>query len=150
MLEKLLIFGNKNSFWVTKLRRRDLLLKEYLWITRVSIHHNGSALFASKFHPRVIIRLRELLNVGLLRDQRILVKFMNRPNALLQLLFAEKNVKHKYDYRLFLTNSLLFFMREISWKGQVYIKQRTLSFVVFSFNYLSFSTVCLIIIFLLK
>lgn len=75
---KLLIFGNKDSLWEAKLWRRDVLLKEYLWMARATIHHNTWPLFIWKsIHA---LKLKEMLNAGLLGDKACSSKVMKRPN----------------------------------------------------------------------
>lgn len=132
---KLLICGNKYSFWVAKLRRRDVLLKEYLSMVRATIHYNRSPLSVLKF-----VNVKEMLNAGLFWDKARSTKVMKRPNMRRNSLccYCSRLNKENTNATVVLCQPIHFlFMRHSNDEDRLLFNKAISDFIVFSTNYIN-------------
>lgn len=132
---KLLICGNKYSFWVAKLRRRDVLLKEYLSMVRATIHYNRSPLSVLKF-----VNVKEMLNAGLFWDKARSTKVMKRPNMRPNSLcyYCSRLNKENTNATVVLCQPIHFlFMRHSNDEDRLLFNKAISDFIVFSTNYIN-------------
>ena len=130
---KLIIFGNKYLFWVAKLRRRDVLLKEYLSMARATIHYNRSTLSVWK-----CVHVKEMLNAGLFWDKARSSKVMKRPNPNSLCCYCCRHNKEITNATVVLCRTIHFLLMRHSNDGHSLLFNKAISdFIAFSTNYIN-------------